>query len=218
MKDNIKKLAVFVMIIALAVFMAVTTASADGQKYRKSLHGEYAFSGSGACTLAPTGFKADFTPEEPGIASMGPNFWEGIYTFNYNGKGKMETQQCYNEGPDAMFPYSSGCANLSWEFEYEMDGGAITFTFIPGTYSLVYTVGLNKGALPPITTPSLTVFDQPWTGRISPDGKNLFVFYGGPFKIKILDFGSFEAICNTVHQGFKTDEKLGNKASLVSQR
>ena len=63
MKDNIKKLAVFVMIIALAIFMAVATASADRQKYRKTLHGEYAFTGSGACTLAPTGFNAILSPK-----------------------------------------------------------------------------------------------------------------------------------------------------------
>jgi hypothetical protein len=213
MKDNIKKLAVFVMIIALAIFMAVATASADGQKYRKTLHGEYAFTGSGVCTLSPTGFDPDFIPNTPGSAWMGPNFWEGVYTFNHNGKGKMETQQCYNEGPAAMVPmvpmvpYSSGCADLSWEFEYEIDGGAITFTFTSGTYSLVYTAGPNV-VFPPIPIPpntsSLTEFDQPWTGRISPDGKNLFVFYGGPFLIKIKDFGPFEAICNTVHQGFRT--------------
>ena len=183
--------------------MSVATASADGQKYRKTLHGEYAFIGSGACTLAPGGFNPDFTPVNPTIASMGPNLWEGVYTFNHNGKGKMETRQCYNDTPS----YSSGCADLSWEFEYEIDGGAITFTFIDKTYSLVYTVGPNANVFPPINTPSLTKFSQPWTGRISPDGKNLFVFYGGPFKIKVLDFDflpDLEIICNTVHQGFKT--------------
>jgi hypothetical protein len=204
MKDNIKKLAVVVMIIGLAMCIAVATASADGQKYRKTIHGEYAFVGSGACTIAPTGFNPDFTPVNSAIASMGPNLWEGVYTFNHNGTGKMETQQCYNEGPNGMFPYSSGCDLLSWEFEYEMDGGAITFTFIPGTYYMKYIEGPNVG-VPEINPPSLTVFNQPWTGRISPDGKNLVVFYGGPFKIQLLDFTpSFELICNGVHQGFRT--------------
>ena len=204
MKTSMMKLGVFVMIIALAIFMAVATASADDQKYRKTLHGEYAFTGSGAGTLAPTGFNENFVPNDPQLAWMGPNFWEGVYTFNRNGTGKMVAQQCYHDGPNAPVPYSSGCADLSWEFEYEICGGEITFTFIPTTYSLVYIVGPNVGALPPINTPSLTEFDQPWTGRISPDGKNLFVFYGGPFLIKIKDFGPFEAICNTVHQGFRT--------------
>jgi len=207
MKGNGKKLAVFVMMVALAIFMSVATASADGQKYRKTLHGEYAFIGSGACTLAPGGFNPDFTPVNPTIASMGPNLWEGVYTFNHNGKGKMETRQCYNEGPNAMFPYSSGCARLSWEFEYEMDGGGITFTFIPGTYYLEYIEGPNVGVIPPITPPNGIVFEKPWTGRISPDGKNLFVFYGGPFKFDLPappPFGVFGVICNGVHQGIRT--------------
>ena len=202
MKDNMKKLAVFVMIIALAVFMAVATASADGQRYRKTLHGEYAFTGSGACTLAPTGFEPNFIPTNPEFAGMGPNVWEGVYTFNHNGKGKMETRQCYNDGPPS---YSSGCADLSWEYEFELDGGAITFTFIPGTYYLKYTEGPNIGLT--INLPSLSEINQPWTGRISPDGRNLFVFYGGPFKIEINDFAfapHLAIICNAVHQGFRT--------------
>ena len=94
MKSNIKKLAVIMVIAATVMFMAVATASADGQKYRKTLHGEYAFIGSGACTLAPGGFNDNFTPKFPELANMGPNLWEGVYTFNQSGKGKMETRQC----------------------------------------------------------------------------------------------------------------------------
>jgi len=202
------KIAVFVSVAAIAMFIAVSTASAHDSWWKMLIRGEYAFSGSGACTLAPTGFNEDdFTPKNPELASMGPNVWEGTYTFYLNGKGKMDAQQCYNEGPNAMFPYSSGCALLSWEFEYEMDGAEITFTFIPGTYALEYTAGPNVGVVPPIIPTSSTEFNQPWTGRISPDGRNLFVFYGGPFKIKVLDFDflpDLEIICNGVHQGFKT--------------
>ena len=198
------KIAVFVSVAAIAMFIAVSTASAHDSWWKMLIRGEYAFSGSGACTLAPTGFNEDdFTPKNPELASMGPNSWEGTYTFYLNGKGKMDAQQCYNEGPNAMFPYSSGCALLSWEFEYEMDGAEITFTFIPGTYALEYTAGPNVGVVPPIIPTSSTEFNQPWTGRISPDGRNLFVFCGGPFKIKIVELG-LEVICNTVHQGFKT--------------
>ena len=111
MKSNIKKLAVIMVIVATAMFMAVPTASADDSWWKMLIRGEYAFTGSGACTLAPGGFNDNFTPKFPELASMGPNFWEGVYTFNHNGKGKMETRQCYHEGPNAMFPYSSGCAH-----------------------------------------------------------------------------------------------------------
>ena len=202
------KIAVFVSVAALAMFIAVSTASAHDYWWKMLIRGEYAFSGSGACTLAPTGFDEnpeiatdDFTPKDPDDASMGPSIWEGTYTFNLNGKGKMDARICYNDGPPT---YASGCGDISWEFKYKMDGAEITFTFIPGTYALEYTVGPNVGVVPPIIPTSSTEFNQPWTGRISPDGSNLFVFYGGPFKIKVLDFGPLEIICNGVHQGFKT--------------
>jgi len=202
MKGNIKKLAVFVMIAGIAMFMAVPTASANDLWWKMLIHGEYAFTGSGACTLAPGGFDENFKPYNAIYASMGPNFWEGVYTFNYNGKGKMDARQSYQLGPDnTPNTYSAGSDLLSWEFEYKMDGPEITFTFIPETYSLEYLEGPNKGLK--LLPPNNAVFDKPWTGRISPDGRNLFVFYGGPAKLEIPEFG-IELICNAVHQGFKT--------------
>ncbi len=129
---------------------------------------------------------------------MGPNFWAGVYTFNSNNKGKMEAHQVYHDGPPT---YGAGAANLSWEFTYEMDGPEITFTFIPGTYYGEYLEGPNKGAILPDTA----YFDKPWTGRISPDGMNLFVFYGVPMKLIIADW-NLEIVCNGVHQGFKTHQ------------
>ena len=131
---------------------------------------------------------------------MGPNFWAGVYTFNYNGKGKMVSHQVYQDGPPA---YGAGAANLSWEFTYEMDGPEITFTFIPGTYSLEYTWGPNT-VFPKLVPPTPAYFTEPWTGRISPDGRTLFVFYGVPMKLIIPEFGNLEVVCNGVHQGFKT--------------
>ena len=201
-----KKLTVFMILAALAMFITVPMASASDFWWKMLIRGEYAFSGSGTATLAWTGFDADpedaaddFTPKNPEYAEMGPNVWEGTYTFYLDGKGKMDARQCYNSG---VSNYSSGCANISWEFEYEMDGAEITFTFIPETYALEYTAGPNIGLK--FVPPTQTVFDQQWTGRISPDGRNLFVFYGGPFKIRVLDLYPLEIILNTVHQGFKT--------------
>jgi hypothetical protein len=204
MKGNFKRLAVFVMIGAIAMFIAVPMASAhDSWQERMLIHGEYAFSGAGACNLAPGGFDPKFVPYHPDLAGMGPNFWEGVYTFYYNGKGKMESRQLYQNGPNT---YDAGRSLLSWEFEYEMDGNEITFTLIPGTYYLEYLEGKNAGFK--VVPPNPVVFDHPWIGRISPDGKNLFVFYGVPMKIIIPPgiLGPFiiEIICNGVHQGFKT--------------
>ncbi len=206
MKGNAKKIAVFVSVVAIAMFIAVPMASASGYDswWKMLILGEYAFTGSGACTMAPGGFNEDFTPKNPTMANMGPNFWEGVYWFHYNGTGKMETQQCYQDGPPN---YAAGCALLSWEFEYEMDGAEITFTLIPGTYYLKYIKGPNADPEHPleVVPPNPVAFDQKntWTGRLSPDGRHLFVFYGGPFKIDFPGFG-FQIICNGVHQGFKT--------------
>ena len=200
MKENIKKLAVFVILGAVAMFIAVPMASAHDSWWKMLIRGEYTFTGSGACTLAPTGFNDNFTPKDPALASMGPNFWAGVYTFNSNNKGKMEAHQVYQDGPSA---YGAGAANLSWEFTYEMDGPEITFTFIPGTYSLEYTLGPNT-VFPKLDPAPLAYFTEPWTGRISPDGRTLFVFYGVPMTLVIPDLGGIELICQGVHQGFKT--------------
>ena len=209
MKGNAKKVAVFVSVAAIAIFIAVPMASAyDYPNYwwRILVRGEYAFTGSGACTLAPGGFNEKFVPNLPTYAGMGPNFWAGVYTFNYDGTGKMDAHQVYQEGPPT---YSAGAANLSWGFTYEMDGAEITFTFIPGTYYLQYTEGPNAPLIN-VVPPNTVVFDKPWTGHISPDGRTLFVFYGVPMKLIIPEGVLFpgapmiEGICNGVHQGFKT--------------
>ena len=199
MKRNIKKLAVLASVAAIAMLMAVPMASAHDSWWKMLIRGEYAFTGSGACTLAPGGFKTDFTPNIPDLAWMGPNFWAGVYTFNYDGTGKMVSHQVYQDGPPN---YAAGAANLSWEFTYEMDGPEITFTFKPGTYSLEYTLGPNAGKPSPFPL-EIAYFDQPWTGRISPDGKTLFVFFGVPMKLIFIP-EVFEAVCHGVHQGFKT--------------
>ncbi len=205
MKGNTKKLVVFAGVATIVMLMTVPTASANDFWWKALIHGEYAFTGSGACTLAPGGFNDKFAPNNTATTSMGPNFWEGTYTFNYGGKGKMDAKQRYQEGPPN---YGSGVANLSWEFTYQMDGSVITFTFKPGTYSLEYIEGPNAGVVPKLPLgdqfPSQVTFDHPYTGRISPDGMDLYVFFGVPMKITIPEFGGLQLICQGVHQGFKT--------------
>ena len=56
MKRNAKKVAVFVSVVAIAIFIAVPMASASDFWWKILIRGEYTFTGSGACTLAPTGF------------------------------------------------------------------------------------------------------------------------------------------------------------------
>jgi hypothetical protein len=192
MKGNIKKLAGFVIVTALVMFMAVATASADGLLWSRAIQGKYAFSGSGACLLAP-GFTDDthFTPTGP--SSIGPNTWEGVYTFNYDGTGSIDALNRFVDTTP-----SAGSAHIYWEFTYKVHGGKITFTYKPGTYVATYQYGPMAGF-----TLSGVTFTEPWSGRISPDGENLFVSFGVPMKL-IPPFPGLEIVCNGVHQGFRT--------------
>ncbi len=56
MKGNIKKLAVLVIIVAIAMFFVWAMASADDHKGKKSIRGVYAGTGGGTCIIAPGGF------------------------------------------------------------------------------------------------------------------------------------------------------------------
>jgi len=151
------------------------------------IRGEYAFTGSGACLIG---------------GSVGPNTWEGVYTFNYNGTGKMEALNRFVEtaNPFAGGEAAAGSANISWAFTYEMDGPDIIFTYTKGSYLAVYLEGPNATAGVILKDVDFT---DTWVGRISPDGRNLFVSFGVPMKLIINDLGGLAAVCNGVHQGFK---------------
>ena len=194
MKRNIRKLIVFVMVAAIAMFIAVAMASADDHSGKKTIKGEYTFSGSGACTLAPGGFYDNFTPKNVALASMGPNTWEGAYTFHYNGTGSIDAINRYMDTTN-----SAGSAHIYWEFTYSVQRGKITFTYKPDTYVATYLYGPQAGV-----TLSGVTFTESWNGRISPDGENLFVSFGVPMKL-IPPF-PVEIVCNGVHQGFRTGE------------
>ena len=85
MKGNIKKLAVFVMIAAIAIFTVVAMASA-GPPFYRALRGQYAATGGGTAILAPLGFGSNLTPNGPPGAYMFQTFSiEGVYTFERDG-------------------------------------------------------------------------------------------------------------------------------------
>ena len=197
MRTSMMKLVVFVVVFSIAIFMTVATALAGSQtiKGRNAvLQGEYAFVGSGACLFAP-GFTDDnpFIPTGP--STIGPNTWEGVYTFKRNGTGET---QAVNRFVDTA--PSAGLAHIYWRFTYTVDKGKITFTYVPDSYVATWDYG-------PLAGGELTgvAFTEPYSGRISPDGETLFVSFGVPMKL-IPPFPGLELVCNGVHQGFKTHE------------
>jgi hypothetical protein len=124
MKGSLKKLAVFVIITALTMFIVAAMASAAGKNDWKAIHGEYA----ATSTLSCNGYYLDGTLEGSGTISQ-----LAIYTFNGDGTGRMQGRfvrigflPAPSESPPPL--------DFSWNFTYEVaDDGTITTTIVPGT-------------------------------------------------------------------------------------
>jgi hypothetical protein len=121
MKSSMKKLAVFVIIAAIAMFIAVAMVSA-GDKLGE-VYGEYAFTGAGGCLISLTGFNPNLSPLEP--------FWtnsfnlSGIWIFNRDGTGNGQATQV---GITATAP-SPGVSLMEYTFPFTYsiaDDGTIT--------------------------------------------------------------------------------------------
>jgi hypothetical protein len=196
MKDNIKKLAVFVMIIALALFMAVAPAWAGG---RQTIQGEYAVVGSAQCAFSPQIDPVTLLPVGPGAgSSLSPSpvtFYNGTYTFSPDGWGSASLNgKGFNSFPPDQ-PVGGWVQLLEFEFNYTVEDGEITFTTSPGTDTSTTIAGQG----PPFP---LNVSSGPQKGNISPDGKTLLIHCGAPVIISVQEFG-VEAICNMSLNGFR---------------
>ena len=204
MKGNIKSLAVFVIIAAIAMFM-VSMASADGHQ-KKTIHAQYAVTGTGSCLIAIAGFNASL---QPNGGATGPWFWgamtldDGVYTFNRDGTGSVKITlhetDLYSSGMGA--PPGVGDATENYNFTYTMDGGNITLTYVTGSYEADWTDGPNANT-------QLYLILPPWNGELSHDGKILYASFRSPniFEITADKANTtpvgVQAICNIVFQGF----------------
>jgi hypothetical protein len=215
MKENIKKLAVLVIIVATMMFMVVATASA-GQlfppPFRHSIQGEYAFTGSGSCFIAINGFNASLQPNDGanGMWLWGPlTYDEGTFTFNKDGTGSFKAIFHAFDAWSPFFagvPPDTGAANETWDFTYTVTGGGnFTLTYVKGTYELDFTSGPNVGT--PLGVSYIIL--PPVKGVISPDGKILYASFGTPDILKFTndkqnnDLNGVQAICSVVFQGFR---------------
>ena len=162
MKDNIKKLAVFVMIIALAIFMAVAPAWADGQKWKHGIKGDYAVTGTNSCVIAPAGFTDDGQPGDGWQTIQG--YLLGIFSFHPDGKGEFRSKVAVSLQPTPKTPMPPVLfeAPFDYNFTYKVTGdGVISFDVIP-------CAGI----------PGMYNNDGPHDGVISPDGQSLIVYCG----------------------------------------
>lgn len=208
MKANSKKLAVFMIIAAIAMFTVVAMASAKG----KTINGEYAITGSGACFIAINGFNAKLQPND---GATGQWFWgpftydEGVFTFNKDGTGSLTAIFHTFDIWSPFFvgtPPDAGSANETWDFTYTMtNSGNITITYAKGSYELDFTSGPNVGT--PLGVAYIIL--PPVKGVLSPDGKILYVSFGAPGILELTsdkankNLTGMQGICNLVIQGFR---------------
>jgi hypothetical protein len=133
MKGNINKLAVFVVIAAIAMFMTVAMASADDQY---TIQGKYAFTGAGNCLIQPPGGVPPF---------LSPMIADGVYTFDGLGSGTIHYVARFVDYPPGVI----NIAKEAWEFKYKSTDWPQFFTeyFEPGTYPrLDWIAGPNSGS------------------------------------------------------------------------
>jgi hypothetical protein len=208
MKGNFKKLTLFVMITVIAMFTVVGMASAGDHQWRKAIHGEYAFTGTGACIQAPGGFTEKFIPKIPELSKgPGTNFWDGVMTFEKDGTGSVSARHRYMDIPPNL---GAGLVDFYWGFTYTVNRGKITFTEIPSTY---YADFLEGPGSPSVL--SNVAFSQTYDGYISADGKNLIVSLGVPLKLLPVgpplcsetNLNCIEIICSGTFQGFRTEDE-----------
>ena len=134
MKGNIKKLAVFVMIVAIGMFTVVGMASA-GKTLFHPIRGHYVVTGAGHNFVSTTGFDADYKPNcpqgEPCIFFQDIMIFQGDYTFNKDGTGTF-TQ--LNRGIETP-PLQYNIKKITYEFIYtKTSEHRFTYQLKPGTY------------------------------------------------------------------------------------
>jgi hypothetical protein len=181
LKGNTKKLAVFVIIAAIAMLIVVAMASAGDHKW-KAFHGEYAATSVGTCLWTWTGWKPNLTPVDVSTGYTSSTTQQTIWTFYPDGTG---TGQGRNVGLTYVFPSyaAAGLSEMSWQFTYNIThDGTITTDLIPGTFVGTFLQGPNKG----LTWTWDKLSDS---GMVSQDHKTITLSSVAPDVVK-LTFGS----------------------------
>ena len=142
MKGNIEKLAVLMIIAAIAMFMSVGMASADHNNWKVT--GEYAVTAGMSClfTPFPPGFTNNATPTAP--AGSNSITLQGIFTFNHDGTGRMDSTGVAIFPPPAFpntFPHASAF-HFSFTFTYDVtDDNTITIDADENSFQVTYDTG-----------------------------------------------------------------------------
>jgi len=166
MKGNIKKLAAFVVITVIAMFIAVAMASAgDKDKNNNVIKGQYAFTGEAAClTTSYQGFNEnDLRP----IA----DWWfvnsfsvQGVWTFNGDGTGSREGR-AVGISYENIIP-AAGSEDFLAPFTYTVGPDGTFTTELSSPLTGTVLTGPRHGQ-------TFTIYPISLTGMISKDKKSL---------------------------------------------
>jgi hypothetical protein len=177
MRGKIRRLAVFVMIATIGMFMAVATASA-GSPGHYAIQGQYVFTGTGSCLVSPTGF-TDYVPNNPDLAFLSMEIFEGVYTFEKDGSGTFQDVSRFVGVPPGG---SIDIANVTWRFKYKMiDRHRFTKYLEPGTYPPYPQIDWIAG--PNSTSPFPTNYfyvEGACDGVVSNNGETITITCGHP--------------------------------------
>jgi hypothetical protein len=187
MKGNIQKLAVFVMMAAIATFIAPATASAgDRDHHYMGIIGEYAFSAGGNSVSTPITNWAPtpnnpFNLVDPALVSCGSYHAHGIVTFGHHGKGTIDFISVGTPTtiPPIIPPATSASAwgatyaHVTYTFTYTVKGdGEMTFEADPNSLKQEVLIPLSGAP----GTPAGPVFYRDrysLTGWVSADHKTI---------------------------------------------
>jgi hypothetical protein len=203
MKGNIKKLVVFVMIAAIAMFTAAALASANDHEWN-AIHGEYTMVGVGTCLISPSAFDNYAVPSSAAVSSYASHdTFTGIWTFKRGGKGTAQVTQFKlfpSPRPSSNPRPQAASLNIDFEFNYTVnDDGTITGAIVPETYNSTCVTGLSAGP-PPVT---LKVDQLLFDGTFSEDHKTILLSSENePMQVDAYRSGNYLStsyvICNTV--------------------
>lgn len=136
MEKSMKKLAVFVMMAAIAIFIAAAAASAfdhDRDGHHKGIIGEYGFSVSNNCTSTPAGNWQSSTSSlgkviDPALVWSNNGHANGVITFKHDGRGMVDGYAVQTP-PSSTVPPPWGAAyfHVTYPFTYTVTAdGEIT--------------------------------------------------------------------------------------------
>ncbi len=167
MKGNIKRVAVLVIIAAIAVFMVGMASAANNA----NVTGEYAFSGRVSYILTPSGFNpTTLIPSDPSSVTSNSINCQGIFTFKRDGTGTFDSTGVLLALPPQVSPPIPRANAFTWWFTFTYDvadDDTITIDAVKNSFHVTFDTGLGGGVV------SFTADTYPLSGMVSVDHKTI---------------------------------------------